>query len=60
MDMENMNTYSTYTVGKTIINEQGDRQVVHEDRIVAVTLSTYDEPEHPERRGVYWKGARVA
>lgn len=55
MKANNVNTKSTYTVGKTVLNEDGSKAVVHEERLVAVTLTTYEDTV-----GVFWKGARVA
>lgn len=55
MKANNMKTVSTYTVGKTVVNEDGSKAVVHEERQVAVTLNTYEDTT-----GVFWKGARIA
>lgn len=53
MKNENMKTKSTYTVGRTVVNDEGARVVEHEERAVAVTLATHEG-------AVFWKGARVA
>jgi hypothetical protein len=52
--MNNMKTQSTYTVGRTVLNENGDRVVEHEERVVTVSLHVTED------KRVFWKGARVA
>ena len=55
MKNTNMKTVSTYTVGRKVVNEEGEHVVEKQERQVAVTLKTYEEVT-----GVFWNGARVA
>lgn len=52
--MNNMKTQSTYRVGRTVINSDGQKQVIHEDRVVTASLHVTED------KRVFWKGARVA
>ena len=54
MKANNMKTMSTYTVGRKVVNENGEHIVEKQERQVAVTLSTTED------KRVFWKGARVA
>ena len=55
MKANNMKTNSTYTVGRKVVDKDGNHVVEKQERQVAVTLNTYEGIE-----GVFWKGARVA